>query len=71
MVKEKEMVRMPGVVVSGYPHHVTQCGNRRQKTFFYTKDYQMSEFTRDSGTDVRAFCLMLNHVIQTPFNMFC
>jgi len=27
------------VVASGYPHHVTQRGNRRQKTFFGDADY--------------------------------
>ncbi len=61
------MARMPRVVVSGYPHHVTQRGNRRQKTFFCTEDYQyylelMSEYTRQSGTEVWAYCLMPNHV---------
>jgi len=63
------MVRMPRVVVSGYPHHVTQRGNRRQKTFFCVEDYQyyldlMSEYTRQSGTEVWAYCLMPNHVHQ-------
>ncbi|NVK43913.1 MAG: hypothetical protein HWE39_21945 [Oceanospirillaceae bacterium] len=28
------MARMARVVVPGYPHHVTQRGNRQQKTFF-------------------------------------
>jgi len=61
------MARMARVVVSGYPHHVTQRGNRKQKTFFCTEDYQfylelMSEFTRQSGTEVWAYCLMPNHV---------
>ena len=61
------MARMPRVVVSGYPHHVTQRGNRRQKTFFCVEDYQyyldlMSEYTRHSGTEVWVYCLMPNHV---------
>lgn len=34
------MTRMPRQVVPGYPHHVTQRGNRRQKTFFNSEDYQ-------------------------------
>jgi putative transposase len=34
------MARMPRVVVPGYPHHVTQRGNRRMKTFFCPEDYQ-------------------------------
>ena len=33
------MARMPGLVVPYYPHHVTQRGNRRQKTFFCEGDY--------------------------------
>jgi len=28
------MVRLARIVVPGYPHHVTQRGNRRQVTFF-------------------------------------
>jgi putative transposase len=34
------MARMARVVVPGYPHHVTQRGNRRQKTFFCDDDYR-------------------------------
>ena len=61
------MARMARVVVAGYPHHITQRGNRRQDTFFCADDYQrylelMSEYTRESGTEVWAYCLMPNHV---------
>lgn len=28
------MARIARVIVPGYPHHITQRGNRRQKTFF-------------------------------------
>ena len=61
------MARMARVVVPGYPHHVTQRGNRRQKTFFNQDDYGyylslMAEFTQQSGTEVWAYCLMPNHV---------
>ena len=31
------MARIARVVVPGYPHHVTQRGNRRQITFSQTK----------------------------------
>lgn len=34
------MARLTRVVVLGYPHHVTQRGNRRQQTFFEDADYQ-------------------------------
>ena len=33
------MARMPGLVVTGYPHHVTQRGNRRMNSFFYEDEY--------------------------------
>ena len=61
------MARMKRVVVPGYPHHITQRGNRRQKTFFCTGDYQyylglMAEATRAAGTEVWAYCLIPNHV---------
>jgi putative transposase len=58
---------MARVVVPSYPHHVTQRGNRRQKTFFCEDDYRyyvelMSEFTKEAGTEIWAYCLMPNHV---------
>jgi putative transposase len=34
------MARMARVVVAGYPHYITQRGNRRQQTFFNDGDYQ-------------------------------
>ncbi|MFH1747350.1 MAG: transposase, partial [Planctomycetota bacterium] len=34
------MARLARVVVAGYPHHITQRGNRRQKTFFGRDDYR-------------------------------
>jgi putative transposase len=33
------MAWLTGVVVPGVAHHVTQRGNRRQKTFFDEEDY--------------------------------
>ncbi len=61
------MARMARVVIPNYPHHVTQRGNRRQKTFFFEDDYRyyiefISDFSRQSGTEVWAYCLMPNHV---------
>jgi hypothetical protein len=35
-----QMPRIPRLVVPGHPHHVTQRGNRRQRTFFNVEDYQ-------------------------------
>lgn len=61
------MARIARVVVPGYPHHITQRGNRRQKTFFCDDDYLayldlMAEWCRKSQTDVWSWCLMPNHV---------
>jgi putative transposase len=61
------MARMPRIVVPGYPHHVTQRGNRRQRTFFCEDDYRyyvelLSQFSRQAGTEIWAWCLMPNHV---------
>jgi len=61
------MPRLARVVVPGYPHHVTQRGSRRQRTFFSETDYRvylalMNETCRRSGVEIWAYCLMPNHV---------
>lgn len=61
------MPRIPRLVVPGYPHHVTQRGNRRQKTFFHARDYlAYLEFIAaaklKARCDIWAYCLMPNHV---------
>ena len=61
------MARMPRLVVPGYPHHVTQRGNRRMKTFFCREDYRayldlLAEAKAETGVAVWAYCLMPNHV---------
>lgn len=61
------MARMARVVVPGYPHHITQRGNRRQKTFFCEGDYQtyielMSKWTTRCGVEIWAYCLIPNHI---------
>src|SRR5512140_2761581 len=61
------MARLARVVVPGYPHHVTQRGNRRQKTFLRKDDYTaylelMAEWCGRCGVAVWAYCLMPNHV---------
>ena len=58
---------MPRLVVPGLPHHVTQRGARRMKTFFSSKDYLkyldlIVEFREMAGVDIWAYCLMPNHV---------
>jgi putative transposase len=61
------MVRIARVVASGFPHHITQGGNRRQETFFNDADYQayidlMSEWCCLLNVEVWAYCLMPNHI---------
>ncbi len=61
------MGQVARVVVPGYPHHITQRGNRRQQTFFCQEDYRayidlMSEWCSKHGVDIWAYCLMPNHV---------
>jgi len=61
------MGRIARAVAAGFPHHVTQRGNRRMQTFFGGEDYALyvallSERCRELGVEVWAYCLMPNHV---------
>lgn len=61
------MARLARVVVPGIPHHVTQRGNRGERTFFADADYALyrdlvAAAVRRAGTEVWAYCLMPNHV---------
>ena len=61
------MPRIARVVAPGYPHHVTQRGNRRQRTFFCDGDYKayqalVAEWCMPLGVEIWAYCLMPNHV---------
>jgi putative transposase len=61
------MARLARAVVPGLPHHVTQRGNRRQRTFFREGDYAlyrslMMEWCGRCGVEIWAYCLMPNHV---------
>ncbi|VUZ83807.1 Transposase IS200 like protein [Candidatus Methylomirabilis lanthanidiphila] len=61
------MARIARVIASGYPHHITQRGNRRQQTFFCDDDYRayislMSEWCKKFNVEIWAYCLMPNHV---------
>ena len=61
------MARIARVVAPGFPHHITQRGNRRQETFFSDEDYQayinlMSEWCSLCNVEVWAYCLMPNHI---------
>ncbi len=61
------MARMARVIVPGYPHHITQRGNRRQWTFFCDADHVaylelMAEWCHKHSVEIWAYCLMPNHV---------
>jgi putative transposase len=61
------MPRLARVVIPGFPHHVTQRGNRRMRTFFCDDDYRsyvglIGRWCRTCGARVWAWCLMPNHV---------
>ncbi len=66
---------MARVIAPGYPHHVTQRGNRRQQTFFGEEDYAAYvELLRERcdryDVQVWGWCLLPNHVhlILVPRN---
>ncbi len=60
------MGRIARVVAPGMPRHVTQRGDRRQKTFFKKSDYTeyltlMAEWCHTYKVAIWAYCLMPNH----------
>ncbi|WP_315741332.1 MULTISPECIES: transposase [unclassified Bradyrhizobium] len=61
------MARLARVVVPGLPHHVTQRGNGRARTFFGDDDYALyrdllATHCLAADVEVWAWCLMPNHV---------
>lgn len=61
------MARLARLVVPGLPHHVTQRGNGRARTFFDEEDYALyrdllAENCRAAAVEAWAWCLMPNHV---------
>lgn len=61
------MARLPRLVIPGLPYHVTQRGNRRQRTFFEDGDYALyrdllAQAADRAGAEIWAYCLMPNHV---------
>jgi putative transposase len=61
------MPRVARIVIPDYPHHITQRGCRRQRTFFDDSDYLaylglLRSLKDEAGVDVLAYCLMPNHV---------
>ena len=61
------MARLPRLVLPGIPHHVTQRGNRRERTFLEDGDYALylgllAQAAEQARTKIWSYCLMPNHV---------
>lgn len=61
------MARLARVVAPGFPHHIIQRGNRRQRVFFNDDDRLvylelLEEHTKAEDIKIVAYCLMENHV---------
>jgi putative transposase len=61
------MARLGRIVGPGFPHHVTQRGDRRQTVFFDPSDYAvywhlLAERCRKASVEVWTYCLMPNRV---------
>jgi len=61
------MPRIARIVAVGYPHHITQRGNYRQRVFQNDVDYLqyllwLKEYSKKYSFDIWAYCLMSNHV---------
>jgi putative transposase len=61
------MTRLARAVAVGFPYHVTHRGNRRQDIFFSDDERRtyldwLREYSRASGLEIWAWCLMSNHV---------
>ncbi len=61
------MPRIARVVAVGVPHHVTQRGNHRARTFFSDADRELylellTEYCQLHHVELLGYCLMSNHV---------
>jgi hypothetical protein len=57
------MARLARLVLPGIPHHVTQRGNRRERTFFEDGDYALyldllADAAGRTQVEIWAYCLM-------------
>jgi enamine deaminase RidA (YjgF/YER057c/UK114 family) len=57
------MARLPRIVLPGIPHHVTQRGNRRERTFFEDGDFTLY---LDLLADVAKCTVMLDDMKDWP-----
>jgi len=61
------MPRVARICAAGYPHHITQRGNNKEKVFFDDEDKRfylevLQRYGNKYGIQILAYCLMGNHV---------
>ncbi|OGP92340.1 MAG: hypothetical protein A2156_14750 [Deltaproteobacteria bacterium RBG_16_48_10] len=61
------MSRIARIVAVGYPHHIVQRGNNREKVFFNPGDYEkylsfLRKYSEEKESATLAYCVMPNHV---------
>jgi putative transposase len=61
------MPRIARVCAAGYPHHITQRGNNKEKVFSADEDRRfylevLQRYGNKHGIEILAYCLMGNHV---------
>jgi len=61
------MPRIARIVGPGYPHHIVQRGNNKEKVFWGRKDYEkylcfLEKYSEKKEASILAYCLMPNHV---------
>jgi putative transposase len=61
------MSRIARIIGAGYPHHIVQRGNNREKVFLDREDYQrylsfVSRYSEEKEAAIFAYCLMPNHI---------
>ena len=69
------MPRLGRIVIPGWPHHVTQRGNRRQAVFFRDHDRQVylglwKKYHAIYHAVLVGYCLMTNHIHKIPVPEF-
>lgn len=61
------MPRTARIVGAGYPHHIVQRGNNKEKVFLDREDYTkylflLDRYSTEKETSILVYCLMSNHV---------
>jgi len=61
------MPRIARIVGAGYPHHIIERGNNRERVFRDPTDYEkyfffLSKYSEEKEVPVLAYCLMPNHI---------